>query len=58
MESNAREVYDLCSVVNHSGNLDNGHYICHIKHASGTWYQIDDHVVKKSSAKQVLRGTG
>ncbi|NXL59397.1 UBP50 hydrolase, partial [Chordeiles acutipennis] len=35
--------YSLCAVVNHSGSLDDGHYVAFCKHSvTKNWYSCDD----------------
>ena len=42
--------YRLMGVVNHSGkNLNCGHYVSHVRDASGNWFMLDDDTVSASS---------
>lgn len=49
------QLYELYGVVTHIGSIDTGHYICMIKHATGTWYHFDDNVVTPVSVDSVLK---
>lgn len=41
-----KPIYDLCAVVNHSGNLRSGHYVASVYNTSESiWYNFDDKVV-------------
>eukprot|EP01119_Soliformovum_irregulare_P014130 TRINITY_DN3841_c0_g1_i2.p1 TRINITY_DN3841_c0_g1~~TRINITY_DN3841_c0_g1_i2.p1 ORF type:complete len:401 (+),score=109.75 TRINITY_DN3841_c0_g1_i2:605-1807(+) len=46
-------VYQLFGIVTHIGNMDNGHYICHVRHQNG-WYKCDDAWITESDLEQVL----
>ncbi|XP_049848930.1 ubiquitin carboxyl-terminal hydrolase 22-A-like [Schistocerca gregaria] len=49
-----KEIYSLFAVVNHIGNINNGHYTCYIKHGE-TWFKCDDHVIVKVTSAEVLQ---
>jgi len=51
-ENQTKIFYELFAVVNHMGNLDNGHYICYVKHCS-EWYKCDDHLISRVSLSSV-----
>jgi ubiquitin carboxyl-terminal hydrolase 22/27/51 len=51
------EGYKLCAVVNHIGNIDNGHYTCYIRHGD-RWYWADDNFVNQISVEKVLNSEG
>lgn len=34
--------YELYGVINHYGNISNGHYVADCKH-DGVWFNFDDH---------------
>jgi len=40
-------LYDLYSVIYHSGSANNGHYLCICKNLDGNWYVFDDGNVYK-----------
>lgn len=44
--------YDLSAVVQHSGGLTGGHYICNAKGPDGAWYTFDDNHMMKSSLRE------
>jgi ubiquitin carboxyl-terminal hydrolase 22/27/51 len=51
-------LYDLFAVVNHHGNLDNGHYTCYVQQQMGNgsfneWVKCDDAVLTRVSASEV-----
>lgn len=45
--------YTLCGIVEQSGSLNGGHYICYVKKPSGAWYYISDSSVHSISESQV-----
>lgn len=47
-----RAVYSLYAVVNHSGNMENGHYTGFMRKGKH-WYKSDDHFITKASPKEV-----
>lgn len=49
-----REIYSLYAVVNHTGNMETGHYTCYIRHSKNTWFKCDDHVITKAYTSDVL----
>ncbi|NXC33990.1 UBP50 hydrolase, partial [Campylorhamphus procurvoides] len=51
-------VYSLCAVVNHSGDIDYGHYTAFCKHSTTKhWYSFDDVQVNKISDSAVQTDT-
>eukprot|EP01117_Protostelium_nocturnum_P017276 TRINITY_DN7015_c0_g1_i1.p1 TRINITY_DN7015_c0_g1~~TRINITY_DN7015_c0_g1_i1.p1 ORF type:complete len:571 (-),score=134.77 TRINITY_DN7015_c0_g1_i1:1225-2937(-) len=51
------EKYELFGVVNHTGKMDSGHYISHVKH-NNMWYKCDDSWIHPSTLQQVLKSRG
>ncbi|XP_017660479.1 PREDICTED: inactive ubiquitin carboxyl-terminal hydrolase 50 [Lepidothrix coronata] len=52
------EVYSLCAVVNHAGDIDYGHYTAFCKHSTTKhWYSFDDVQVTKISDSAVQTDT-
>lgn len=47
------QIYDLCGVIQHTGNIDSGHYFCFILH-HGCWYKCDDVFVYRVAREDVL----
>eukprot|EP00912_Choanoflagellata_sp_UC4_P001952 UC4_evm1s1251 len=47
--------YTLYSVINHTGNMQNGHYTCYIKLPSyaDQWFHFDDEVIRMVSYSEV-----
>ena len=45
-------VYSLYAVVNHSGNMENGHYTGFIRKGKD-WFKCDDHFITKATKKEV-----
>ena len=59
IKDNAEEkaVYELYGVVNHSGNLQSGHYTAYVRHLvynEIVWYYYSDQYYKKVEEKDVL----
>lgn len=48
------ETYKLFAVVNHTGSMENGHYICNVLH-EGTWIICNDGFLSPSSLDKVLK---
>jgi len=46
-------IYSLYAVVNHSGNMENGHYTCFVRQGQA-WFKCDDHTISKATKKEVL----
>lgn len=46
-------LYDLCGVVQHTGNISAGHYVCFVLH-HGNWYRCDDVFVRRVIEYEVL----
>eukprot|EP01112_Ceratiomyxa_fruticulosa_P013451 TRINITY_DN3788_c0_g1_i1.p1 TRINITY_DN3788_c0_g1~~TRINITY_DN3788_c0_g1_i1.p1 ORF type:complete len:554 (-),score=96.55 TRINITY_DN3788_c0_g1_i1:248-1909(-) len=49
--------YQLFSVVNHIGKMDNGHYSSYVKHMEN-WFKCDDTLITKTTLSQVLESKG
>ena len=47
-----RAVYSLYAVVNHSGNMENGHYTGFIRKGKD-WFKCDDHFITKATKNEV-----
>jgi ubiquitin carboxyl-terminal hydrolase 8 len=47
-------IYDLYGVINHSGNVDGGHYNAVIKNDNGEWYCHDDKTISKINVDNVV----
>lgn len=54
VENPKKDIYSLYALVNHFGNLENGHYTCYIRNSKNNWFKCEDHVIKKVFAKEVL----
>lgn len=53
--SNSTLRYRLTGVVEHSGRVDGGHYVAHIRSArTGKWYYCSDSWVRNSSEQEAL----
>ena len=48
-------VYELYGIVNHLGNINNGHYTAFVKNSENIWHHYDDEVIKKVSDEKVLK---
>ena len=48
-------VYELSSVVSHTGSVSSGHYTCHAKGSDNNWKLFDDSHVSSCSVKDVLQ---
>ncbi len=47
--------YDLCSIINHTGNVNGEHYISFCKHpATDKWYKFDDSRVEQITREKLL----
>lgn len=40
-------------IIVHMGRVDSGHYYSFIKDTSGTWFEFNDKVVKKTTLEEV-----
>ena len=40
-------MYELYGIVNHLGNINNGHYTAFVKNSENNWHHYDDEVIKK-----------
>jgi ubiquitin carboxyl-terminal hydrolase 22/27/51 len=48
-------LYDLCGTINHSGGMNQGHYVANVK-IEDAWYNCNDaHVRALSSVDEVLK---
>lgn len=47
-------LYDLCSTIDHSGTLYQGHYVSNVK-VDDRWYHCNDAFISKSNEEEVLR---
>lgn len=47
-------VYELYGVCNHSGNVNGGHYTCHIKNSNGKWYHFNDATVSEVKTETAI----
>jgi ubiquitin carboxyl-terminal hydrolase 8 len=53
---NSKEyVYELYGIVNHLGNMNNGHYTAFVKNSQNQWYHYDDEVIQKVSNESQLK---
>lgn len=52
------DLYELHSVVDHSGNLNNGHYFCYIKNYDANnnlnWEKFNDEIVNKCTSSEAI----
>ena len=48
------DIYDLYSVIVHSGSANNGHYYCFIKDESDKWFKFNDTSVTIASLSDVI----
>jgi len=55
--SGEKILYDLVGLVQHTGNIDSGHYISFIRH-HGNWYRCDDVFVWRVSEVDVKNAQG
>ena len=53
IDSEDENLYELFSVVNHHGTMDNGHYTSFIRHAN-MWFKCDDAWITKATKNQVF----
>uniref|UniRef100_A0A915JE60 Ubiquitin carboxyl-terminal hydrolase n=1 Tax=Romanomermis culicivorax TaxID=13658 RepID=A0A915JE60_ROMCU len=56
--SDLKNKYALFAVVNHSGNMDSGHYTCYVRQMKEQWFKCDDHCVMKTAIDDVLASEG
>ena len=47
--------YELYGVINHIGNMNNGHYTSFVKNSQNEWYHFDDEVIKRVSSNNFLK---
>ena len=47
-------VYELIGIVNHIGDINDGHYTVFIKHIDDKWYHINDHIIHEVSDLRAL----
>jgi len=50
-----RYLYELYGVINHIGNMNNGHYTSFVKNSQNEWYHFDDEVIQKVSNHNLLK---
>lgn len=48
-------VYELYGIVNHLGNMNNGHYTAFVKNSQNQWYHYDDEIIQKVSNEENLK---
>ena len=46
--------YEPFIIMNHSGNVNGGHYTCYIKNNNEKWYNYNDAMVKEISKNKIL----
>lgn len=57
-DSQGKKIFDLYSVVQHSGGVDGGHYWADIKAGDGQWHNVNDsHASKITEADALSRKT-
>lgn len=56
--SDLKNKYALFAVVNHTGNMDSGHYTCFIRQTQDEWFKCDDSYIVKASLEEVLSSEG
>ena len=49
-----KATYNLCSVVQHSGSLKKGHYVCFSKSPQDSWTKFDDTNVRSASPTEAM----
>jgi len=47
--------YELYGIVNHIGNINNGHYTAFVKNSQNQWFHYDDEIIQKVSGEQMLK---
>lgn len=50
--------YSLFAVVSHSGTIHSGHYIAYVRQQRDYWYTCDDHVITRTTLREVLSSEG
>lgn len=50
--------YSLFAVVSHSGTIHSGHYIAYVRQQRDYWYTCDDHVITRTTLREVLASEG
>lgn len=50
-------VYDLYSVIRHSGSLSNGHYTAVVQNGTGNWYEVNDDRSHQIPASEIVDKT-
>lgn len=45
--------YELVAIAHHMGSVGSGHYNCICKHPSGTWYAVDDQMVREAQPHEL-----
>jgi ubiquitin carboxyl-terminal hydrolase 22/27/51 len=51
------ELYELFAVVDHKGKIDNGHFVCFVRHES-RWFKCDDATITPTQPHQIARSKG
>jgi ubiquitin carboxyl-terminal hydrolase 22/27/51 len=51
------ELYELFAVVDHKGKIDNGHFVCFVRHES-RWFKCDDATITPTQPLQIARSKG
>ena len=46
--------YELCGIINHSGNVFGGHYFSYVKNENNKWYEFNDANVNEIQNKKIL----
>lgn len=47
-------IYELYGIINHSGNLNGGHYWSFIKNSNNKWYEFNDTIVKEINESKLI----
>ncbi|ELR16317.1 ubiquitin carboxylterminal hydrolase 22, putative [Acanthamoeba castellanii str. Neff] len=51
------DLYELFAVVDHKGKIDNGHFVCFVRHES-RWFKCDDATITPTQPHQIARSKG
>jgi ubiquitin carboxyl-terminal hydrolase 22/27/51 len=51
------ELYELFAVVDHKGKIDNGHFVCFVRHES-RWFKCDDATITPTQPHHIARSKG
>ena len=52
--NNDKNIYELFSVSNHSGQMNGGHYWCYAKNIDGKWYDFNDENVSNIDPSNII----